>query len=224
MACVRERLEMVFLDVGGVLYRDDGYRLAIRRALRELGAAFADEDYDAEYEACRRAQDGSFRTRLAARFLGPGADLRELELRARRWWRYEPSDLEPDAVPALENLAARYRLGLIANQPSAVREALARDGLEPFFEFLGVSEDLGIDKPDPRIFEHALRRTGVRADRAAMVGDRLDYDVRPARAVGMRAVWVLRGEAPADPRPDQLEEADAVVRSLEELSAALEPP
>ena len=42
-----------------------------------------------------------------------------------------------------------------------------------------------------------------------MVGDRLDYDVRPAKAAGMRAVWVLRGEAPDDPTPEQLAEADA---------------
>jgi putative hydrolase of the HAD superfamily len=222
MPGVGEHLEMVFLDVGGVLYRDDGYREAIRRALRELGAVFADEEYDAEYEACRRAQDGSFRARLAARFLGPTADVREVDRRARRWWRYKPADLEPDAIPTLEALAERYRLGLVANQPSAVRKALERDGLDRFFEFRAVSEELGIDKPDPRIFEHALRRTRVDAARAAMVGDRLDYDVRPARAVGMRGIWVLRGEAPPDPSPDQLAEADATVRSLAEIPAALE--
>ena len=34
-----------------------------------------------------------------------------------------------------------------------------------------------------------------------MVGDRLDYDVRPARRVGMRAIWMLRGEAPDEPTP-----------------------
>ena len=55
-----------------------------------------------------------------------------------------------------------------------------------------------------------------------MVGDRLDYDMRPAKAAGMRAVWVLRGEAPDDPTPEQLAEADAAIRGLDELPAALE--
>ncbi len=217
-----DRVEVVFLDVGGVLYRDDGYMSALRRALRDLGATFADAEFDEEYEGCRRDQSGSFRARLARRFLGPEPDLRAVEARAERWWRYEREDLQPDALPALRALAGLYRLGLIANQPSAVREALARDGLEEFFELRAISGDLGLQKPDPRIFLHALATTGAEPACAAMVGDRLDHDVRPARTVGLRTVWVLRGEAPDDPTPEQLAEADAVVRSLAELPEALE--
>ncbi len=215
-------LEVVFLDVGGVLYRDAGYREAIRRALRELGASFADPEFDEEYAGCRRDQSGSFRGRLARRFLGPDADLDAVERHAGGWWRYTPDDLEPDALPAVRELSRGYRLGIIANQPSAVREALARDGLEPFFELAAVSEDVGVEKPDPRLFEYALGLAGVRGHRSAMVGDRLDYDVRPARAAGMRAIWMLRGEAPDDPTPEQLAEADATVRSLRELPSVLE--
>ena len=63
---------------------------------------------------------------------------------------------------------------------------------------------------------------GVPGERAAMVGDRLDYDVRPAKAVGMYTVWVLRGEAPDDPTAEQLAEPSASVRTLIELPAALE--
>jgi putative hydrolase of the HAD superfamily len=111
---------------------------------------------------------------------------------------------------------------MIANQLSSVREAMKRDGIERFFEVWAISEDLGVQKPDPRFFSHALELAGVEASRSVMVGDRLDYDVRPARAIVMRAVWVLRGEAPDEPTPEQLAEADAAVRSLDELPAALE--
>lgn len=216
------RLQVVFLDVGGVLYDDGVYSRALLLALRELGADVSEEAFDTEYEACRRAQNGSFRERLTARFLGAGADVREVEARASAHWRYPPEALEPDVRPCLEALAGEgYRLGVIANQPSAVREAMRRDGIDRFFEIWGVSDDLGIDKPDPRIFEHALAAAGVPPGLAAMVGDRLDYDVRPARQFGMRAVWVLRGEAPPDPTPEQLAEADTVVRSLAELPEAL---
>ncbi len=54
-----------------------------------------------------------------------------------------------------------------------------------------------------------------------MLGDRLDYDVRPAKAAGMRAVWVLRGEAPDEPTPAQLAQADASVDDLGEVPALL---
>ncbi len=216
-------LDVVFLDVGGVLYTDERYRDSLRRALRELGASFADEEFDRAYAECRALQAGSFRRRLAERFLGPAADPREVERRAARWWRYGPEELYPDARPAVAALRrAGYRLGLLANQPSAVREALARDGLADAFEVWVVSEDVGLEKPDPRVFARALELAGSPPGRTAMVGDRLDRDVRPAKACGMRTVWVLRGEAPDHPTPEQLAEPDAAIRSLDELPAALE--
>jgi putative hydrolase of the HAD superfamily len=214
-------VEVVFLDIGGVLYRDEGYREALRRALCELGGGFTDDAFDAEYDECRRAQAGSFRERLARAFLGPDADVAEVERHAERWWRYGREDLEPDALPALRDLHGRYRLGVIANQPSAVREAMARDGLDRFFDVWAVSADVGYDKPDPRLFEHAVSEARVEPARAAMVGDRLDYDVRPAREAGMRAIWALRGEAPDEPTIEQLAECDASIRGLDELVAVL---
>jgi HAD superfamily hydrolase (TIGR01549 family) len=214
-------IEMVFLDIGGVLYDDTVYARAWHRALRDAGARFTDAEFDEEYTRARTAQSGSFRRRLIARFL-PDGDLRELEALAARSWHYPPTALYGDAIPCLEELRGRYRLGVIANQPGEVRTALRRDGLEPFFEVWGVSDELGVGKPDPRLFELAARTARVDATAAVMVGDRLDYDVRPAKLVGMRAIWMLRGEAPDQPTPDQLEEADGSVHTLAELPAELE--
>jgi len=214
-------LEMVFLDIGGVMYDDGVYARSWQRALREMGAEFTDAEFDDEYRVVRAAQAGSFRRHLSARFL-PGAGLAEIEALASTYWAYPPEALFPDVRPCLEGLAGRYRLGVIANQPSRVRDAMVRDGLDAFFEVWGVSEDVGLEKPDPEMFAYAAREAGVAPLRAAMVGDRLDYDVRPARAAGMRAVWVLRGEAPDAPTADQLAEADAAVNGLAELPAVLE--
>jgi HAD superfamily hydrolase (TIGR01549 family) len=211
----------VFLDVGGVLYDDRVYRHALRRALRELGAEMTDEAFEAEYDRCRRAQDGSFRAALTLAFLGDEASSDAVAERASRYWEYPADALEPDVRPCLLALRGRYRLGIVANQPSVVRAAMRRDGIEDDFEVWGISDDLGIDKPDPRLYEHVLRTAGVDGARAVMVGDRLDYDVRPARGAGMRAVWLLRGEAPPTPTPAQLAEADAAIRSLDELPATL---
>jgi putative hydrolase of the HAD superfamily len=213
----------VFLDIGGVLYDDRVYADALKRALREAGAVFGDEEFEAEYAACRSAQNGSFRRRLATRFLGDDPDLDALERLAWKHWAYPPGVLYDDVVPALQALGgAGYRLGVIANQPTQVRSALERDGLVPYFEVWGVSEDLGLQKPDPALFIHALRTAGVQPDRAAMVGDRLDYDVRPAKTAGMRTVWVLRGEAPDEPTAEQLAEPDVSVRDLRGLVEAID--
>lgn len=214
--------EVVFLDVGGVLYDDGVYARALRTALRELGASMTDAAFDEAYARCRTEQRGPFRERLASRFLGHGSDIGELERRAARHWSYPPGSLHDDVRPCLDALAGRYRLGLIANQQSSVRAALARDGIDAYFEVWGISDDLLLSKPDVRLYEHALTAAGVQGWRAAMAGDRLDYDVRPARSVGMRTIWVLRGEAPDEPTPEQLAEADASVRGLDELPGVLE--
>ena len=186
-----------------------------------VGASFTDEEFDGEYAAARAAQSESFRRRLTARFLGSVDDLATVEARAARYWAYPPTALYPDVVPCLEALEGRFRLGVIANQPSSVRQAMARDGLTRFFEVWGVSDDLGLQKPDPELFSHVLSTAGVSPASAVMLGDRLDYDVRPAKAAGMHAVWVLRGEAPDEPTPAQLAQADASVDDLGQVPALL---
>ena len=216
-------LDYVFLDIGGVLYDDQVYAEAWRRALREAGGDFTDAAFDEEYAACRAGQNRSFRVRLSTAFLGPDPDLEALEARASRYWHYPPSALHADALPTLEALrTVGYRLGVIANQPSQVRAALERDGLVPYFETWGVSDDLGLHKPDPALFVRTLELAGASAERTAMVGDRLDYDMVPAKAAGMRTIWVLRGEAPDDPTPAQLAIPDVAIANLTELVAVLE--
>jgi HAD superfamily hydrolase (TIGR01509 family) len=215
-------LEMVFFDIGGVMYDDTIYARAIHTALRTLGASFSDREFDDVYRAARAAQSGSFRGLLARRFLGPDADMAALEAEASKHWSYPPEALHDDVRPCLTAIAGRYRLGIIANQPSAVKDVIHRDGLDGFFEVWGVSDDVGLEKPDPALFAHVLHEAGAEPSTSVMVGDRLDYDVRPAKAAGMRAVWVLRGEAPDDPTPEQLAEADAAIHGLTELPAALE--
>lgn len=214
-------LEMVFFDIGGVMYDDTIYARAMHTALRALGGSFTDEEFDEVYRMARAEQAGSFRGALARRFLGPNADMNALESEASKHWAYPPEALHDDVRPCLDALAGTYRLGIIANQPSAVKDAIRRDGLDGYFEVWGVSDDVGLEKPDPALFAHVLKEASVEPRKSAMVGDRLDYDVRPAKAAGMRTVWVLRGEAPDDPTPGQLAEADAAIRGLVELPAAL---
>ncbi|MFN2543701.1 MAG: HAD family hydrolase [Actinomycetota bacterium] len=212
----------MFLDVGGVIYEDRWYSNALKQGLRELGAEFTDEEFAAEYDACRSAQSGSFRRRLTARFLGSEARVDEVVAHAAEHWAYPPEALHEDVIPCLEDLRAGYRLGVIANQQSAVREAMRRDGVDAFFDVWAISEDVGVEKPDPRLFAHAIEIAATAPQRTVMCGDRLDYDVEPARGAGMRAIWILRGEAPRDPTPEQLTRADASVRSLGELKTVLQ--
>src|SRR6202022_1652162 len=131
------------------------------------------------------------------------------------------SALYPDVKPALKALAAQFKLGLVANSGEVALKALRRDGLEDLFTVIALADFVGVEKPDERIFHYALKTAGVAPSRAVHVGNRLESDIRPAQRLGMRTVWLLRGDAPPAPTLDQLVEPDAVIISLLGLPMAL---
>ena len=119
-----------------------------------------------------------------------------------------------DVVPGLEALHERYTLGTLTN--GSMRPE--RLGLEKYFDFIVMSvEHGGIEKPDPRIFEIAVREARCAPHELLHVGDHIEYDVRGANDAGVRSVWLNRtGESSSSGvRPD-LE-----VTSLSELADSL---
>lgn len=215
-----DRVDVILFDVGGALYSDDCFAQALREAVRELAGDVDDAEFWAAYDAQRQQAKGSLRTTLAEKFVNGRRD--ELVERARAHWEYPESALYADVKPVLTALAKRYRLGIVANSRSNVLDALDRDGLRELFTVVSLADQVGVEKPAPGIFQHALRQAGVPAERGVYVGNRLDTDVRPAQALGMRAVWILRGEAPPAPTDRQLSEPDAVITSLTGLPHVLE--
>jgi putative hydrolase of the HAD superfamily len=218
---VTGRLGIVFFDVGGPIYDDVWYGRAVLAALRELGGDVDEAEFWREVDRRRAAQAG-MTAPLTRRFLGPAADPNEVAAIAQRSWRYPPEALYDDVLPTLERVSRRRRIGLLANQPAATRTALERDGVAPYIDLWILSDEVGFAKPDPRIFAHAVRAAGCAPHDAAYVGNRLDNDIRPARAAGMHTVWLLRGEAPSRPTPAQLAEPDVAIDDLAALPAALD--
>jgi HAD superfamily hydrolase (TIGR01509 family) len=98
-------------------------------------------------------------------------------------------EIVPPEVPlALESLKGRYRLSVISNANGTVREKLRRVGLLGYFETVIDSAEEGIEKPDPRIFHAAVKRTGARIEQSLYIGDMYHIDVTGARAAGMDVV------------------------------------
>lgn len=132
-----------------------------------------------------------------------------------------PGDLYPDVVPTLDRLVrAGHRLAVAANQPAGTAAALARLRLP--VEVLVLSGPDGVAKPEPAFFRLLLERARHPASDAVYVGDRLDDDIIPARAVGMAAVLIRRGPwGILHARRPEAAQATAVISSLAELPAAL---
>lgn len=147
-----------------------------------------------------------------------------------------------DADPELANRTARaYRDGYIAaRREVAGAAALLRDirahapvvvvsnnllfeqqqklrecGLAPYVDVLVVSEEVGVSKPHPRIFEVALERAGCDPDEAVMVGDSWANDIEGARRCGIRAIWFSRsGAAPSDPSVEVLKSLEPPAKAI----------
>ncbi|MCZ7573844.1 MAG: HAD family hydrolase [Ardenticatenaceae bacterium] len=99
----------------------------------------------------------------------------------------------PGAVPLLQHLRSFVRIGVVTNHVTAEQQdKLAVCGLAPLIDVLITSEEIGVAKPDPAIFEAALRRLGCDREAAVMVGDSWQADILGAHAAGIRAVWLNR--------------------------------
>src|SRR2546428_450727 len=96
---------------------------------------------------------------------------------------------DPSAEPALELARARgLTAGVISNSNGTIRATLRTLGLLPSLDFVLDSAEVGVEKPDPRIFRLALERARVAPREAVYVGDLYSVDVRGARAAGLDAV------------------------------------
>lgn len=153
----------------------------------------------------------------------PGIDLRDEARRLGITGRSDLlslDDLYPDAIPAMRALAADgYRLALAGNQPAPASDVLAGLGVD--VDFIGTSEAWGVEKPDPAFFARIVAEVGLDPGEIAYVGDRIDNDVRPAAAAGLRAIFIRRGPWGWILGEGSPPEAAATIESLAELPTAL---
>ena len=106
-----------------------------------------------------------------------------------------------DALPALEALAARFRLASLTNGNAD----LERIGIAGRFAVRVAAREMGVAKPERAIFEHTVRALGVDAAEVLHVGDDPWLDVDGAARAGLRTCWINRDGAAwpeALPRPD----------------------
>jgi HAD superfamily hydrolase (TIGR01549 family) len=118
------------------------------------------------------------------------------------------ADLIPGAAQMVRSIQALgYPLGLVADGPTdTFRNILTQHGLFDCFDCFAISEQVGVDKPDRRMFVTALDRLGIRESdypRVVMVGNNLARDIKGANALGLISVFLCwsdkRTHVPADP-------------------------
>ena len=196
-------LTTVFLDAGGVLVTPNWRRVSAALAAHgvlvtadALGAAdpLARRDIDLGLgSAASDQQRGWGYFNLVLEHCGvplspaTGAALEELHLYHAEHNLWETV---PDGVPdALDRLRAMgLKLVVVSNANGKLKVLFARLDLARRFDVMIDSAEEGVEKPDPRIFELALERSGARREETLHVGDLYYVDVEGARGVGLQAV------------------------------------
>ena len=111
-------------------------------------------------------------------------------------------------------LKSRFKMGIVSNFYGNLERILEEAKLDRLFAAVADSSRVGIFKPEPGIFEDALKKLHCAPEAAAMIGDSLAKDCAPARKLGMRTVW-LRTEPRAG---EDSAAADVLIRSIDELA------
>lgn len=107
------------------------------------------------------------------------------------YWSPRIVRLVPGTMELLDYLKPNYHLHLITNGFQEVQHTkLSGSGLEPYFETLTVSEEVGVKKPNPEIFLFALRKAHAIVEESLMIGDEMAVDIDGARAIGMDTVFL----------------------------------
>lgn len=241
----------VFFDLYGTIFPYGDMKSAWKAWLHNLHAVLVDNGLQQNVQAFGVCCKGFFgrpepsnhdgltlyEARIAefCRELGldPEPDImrRAAAVSVRGWQEFVPLDRQAHDV--LERLGSNRKLALISNfdHPPHVHELLAEHQLDRYFEQITVSADIGIKKPDPRIFAPALLATGLEPSEVVYVGDSPE-DIEGARAAGITPILIRRDDqrdsnealdynAPANNESGSALDGIHIIRSLSELAEIL---
>lgn len=194
----------LFFDIGSTLINEEkAYQDRIEQAIAETNLT-----YDTFYQRMLVLFQEGLKGDLIA--------LQEYSLE-RPKWKSELEILYPDAKIVLETLHNRYKIGVIANQLPNLEKRLENFGIRQWIDLIISSADCGFSKPSSKIFQLALQKASCSASSATMIGDRLDNDIAPAKALGMKTIWIKQGFSAYSPIQSPSEEPDFTVNYLSDL-------
>lgn len=132
------------------------------------------------------------------------------------YWSPRIVRLVPGTMELLDYLKPKYHLHLITNGFEEVQHTkLSGSGMEPYFETLTVSEEVGVKKPNPEIFRYALRKAEATPEDSLMIGDEMAVDIDGARAAGIDQIFFNASGQPAQG------ECTYEVETLQEITSIL---
>ena len=199
-----KKFEWIFFDIGSTLVDESkAYEHRIKDTIQNTDSTY-NQFYNLMIDSAKQGKNGYIEA------------AKELNLQTTKW-HSEDEFLYPDTVSTLKLLSEKYEIGIIANQPLGTQKRLNKMGIDKYISLVLSSAEENISKPDLRIFKLVLDRAGCSPDNAVMVGDRLDNDIVPAKAVGMGTIWIKQGLGGLAVPKNESETADFTIKKISEI-------
>ena len=221
-------IKAILFDVGGPLDLEFAWERAVDSAIAMACGLEGIRVDEAMIEEASEAAVDAFAADAYAHMVETlcGGDPRTIERVRRRMHamigNLDVFQLRPEIDGLLRRLHGRgVPLGVVANQPAAARDHLQRAGIGELFEYQGLSGLTGLRKPDPRAFEVVAEALGFAPSVCIMVGDRIDNDIAPAKALGMAAIRFRTGRHRRQKPRSATETPDVEVTDVRELEEAI---
>jgi len=199
---------MIFFDIDNTLLDNDSAQAAAADSIYKSNSYLQNlysegtfpsiwnevtEKYVKQYTQGLLTFEQQRRERLKEIFKGHGSQKELLAVFKEYLVVYQDNwQLYPDVIPLLE----RYKdtpKGIISNGDSdQQRQKLEKTGIAHYFDVVVVSDDIGVFKPDPAIFAHAVKQAGKKPSQCWHVGGKVDVDAKAAMDAGLTGVWVNR--------------------------------
>jgi epoxide hydrolase-like predicted phosphatase len=183
----------VFIDFGGVIMRTEDKGPRARQAER-LGMTYRDlEKIVFESESSQRASTGEIpeeaHWQAVARALGVSQPEADKIIDAF----FSGDRADETLLGYLRSLRPEHKVGLISNAWSGLRSFITRQKFEDVFDEMIISAEVGLVKPDPRIYRLALEKLGAQPGESVFLDDVL-VNVEAARSAGMSAIQFTQPE------------------------------
>lgn len=180
-------IRAIFFDFGGVIMRTE-YQSPRQRLAERLNMEYEDlVRLVFESETGRKASIGveSAEAHWAAimkKLRLPGSALQSV-----RDEFFGGDVLDRGLIQLMRDLRRRYKIGLISNAWNDLRDYITRQGFADVFDAMIISAEVGVVKPDPKIFRFALDQLHVRAKEAVFVDD-FKVNIEGCESVGMKGL------------------------------------
>jgi glucose-1-phosphatase len=186
-------IRAIFFDMGGVILRTE-YQSPRQHMAERLGMDYEDlVEAVFESETSQQASIGLISEEEHWAAVARQLHLPESQFEAIRDEFFAGDIIDIDLLDYMRSLRGKIKVGLISNAWSGLRPYILKHKFEDAFDALIISAEVGVVKPDARIYQIALDRVGVTAPEAVFVDDFL-MNVEAARAVGMNAIHFTQPE------------------------------